>query len=141
MREFIEEHLIAVIAGAVAVIVLVVGGVLLAGGSTSSSGPIAPKGFTYKPTVTTLPANVAHPATPKPAVAPPKIYATGACGQAMDTLRTLFVKYPSGLSIDATGATALTADLKTLTTACTPTQAQAFRVQELTPWLDYAVPK
>jgi hypothetical protein len=59
----------------------------------------------------------------------------------MDTLRTLFVKYPSGLSLNGAGSAALTKDLKVLNSSCSPTQAAAFRTQELTPWLDYAIPK
>jgi hypothetical protein len=56
----------------------------------------------------------------------------------MNALRALFNTYPSGLTITPTGSKLLATDLQVLDSSCSNKLNQAFRIQELSPWLNYA---
>lgn len=107
-------------------------------GKTNASAEV-PEGYTTEVTVPTIAPDQPKPATERPETAPPKIFAEGACKDAMDGVRTLIDTYPSGLALDEAGSTALNEALPKLSTDCTPELAQAFQAQELGPWLNYAV--
>jgi hypothetical protein len=133
---------------AAAVLVLVLGlitavVVLLTRGSDTDGGSAAvdvPEGYTTEVTVPTLAPNVPKPATERPAEAPPKIYAEGACADAFEVLRGLMTEYPSGLVLDEAGNTRLGEGIAGVNADCTTDLASAFQQQELMPWMNYAVP-
>ncbi len=77
-------------------------------------------------------------AEPRPAVDPEPVAATGACADAMNTLRGLMTSAQSGSLLDDAQNTQLTAGLDGLDTACAADDAEEFRDRELVPWLNYA---
>jgi hypothetical protein len=81
-------------------------------------------------------------ARPAPATPPRPVAATGGCGAAMASIRTLQRQYPSGSLLPEAANRQLTTDLATLHEACaaTPAVERAFRRRELTPWLTYLPP-
>lgn len=123
-------------------VVLVAGGTLLVlkPWSHASASPSAsvPSGYTNEVTVPTQDPAQAHPAQPKPSTLPPKIYAEGKCKDALDKLRAIFDKYPSGLTLDQKGMDELNAALPALSSDCDSDTASKFQAQELSPWLNYA---
>lgn len=126
---------VAVVLAVLAVVTTAV--VLLTGGQS------VPAGYTLTPTVAKLALNEPHAAQPRPAVAPPKIYAEGACKVALDGVRAVIDRYPSGLVLPTQGATDLNAALARLNAGnspCTTTTMAAFDQQELTPWRNYLLP-
>ena len=120
--------------------------VLGTGGHTSSSAsasgaPSVPAGYTTTVTVPTIAPDQPKPAQDRPSVAPAKIFAQGACKDAMDGVRAVMDKYPSGLALDDAGSKALNEALPKLSASCTPDLGKAFQAQELGPWLNYTVKK
>jgi hypothetical protein len=81
-------------------------------------------------------------ARPAPATTVAPVRAPGACGAAMDALRSLQRRYASGAVLPPAANATLTARLARLHRACakTPQFEDAFRTGELTPWLTYLPP-
>ena len=81
-------------------------------------------------------------AQPPPASAPVPVTAPGQCGAAIDSLRALVRRYPSGSVLPEAANRRLTVDLTRLHTKCAAARAAeaSFRARELTPWLTYLPP-
>lgn len=83
---------------------------------------------------------------PRPAVLPPVISASGQCKDALDAVRQLMDAVPSGLMpLTPDQQRTLTAGLARIGGAgqagvCASQTADAFRAQELAPWLQWAPP-
>jgi hypothetical protein len=81
-------------------------------------------------------------AQPAPATSPAPVVAAGQCGAAIESLRALVRRYPSGSVLPDAANRRLTVGLVRLHVKCAAARSAeaAFRARELTPWLTYLPP-
>lgn len=130
-----RKKLAGLIAVVVAVAVIVV--VLLSNGSSSKAATTTVKKVD-KTATTVSPPIVAKP---PPAVKPAQVVATGACKDALDGIRAVIDRFPSGSLLDAAANAELTVALANGNKSCSAAVYLDFNNTELKPWLTYSVPK